>query len=76
MAYRALRQLTVGDTVKQPGDLIPEAMEWTNVRVWLSEGFIEEVPDVPEEKAPAPKKTTTRKRKTTTRKRTTQTKKE
>lgn len=57
MAYRALRRLTVGETVKEPGDLIPEAMEWTNTRVWLSEGFIEEVPD----EQPAPKSEPTRK---------------
>lgn len=68
--YKALRQLTVGDVVKQPGDDIPEAMEWTNVQSWLRNGFIEEVPDpeppkpkaaprrAPAKKAPAKKPST------------------
>lgn len=46
MAYKALKRLHLGDGVyKEPGELVPEALEWTNLQVWLSTGFIEEVPD-------------------------------
>jgi hypothetical protein len=29
---RALRQLQVGDDLRQPGELVPEAASWSNLR--------------------------------------------
>lgn len=40
--YRATRDgLKVGDTVRNYGDLIPEAADWSNISVWIREGHIE-----------------------------------
>jgi hypothetical protein len=62
MAYRALKRLHLGDEVyKEPGEMVPEALEWSNVRVWLSTGFIEEVPD-PEPVKAAPRRSSTTKK--------------
>jgi hypothetical protein len=45
---RALRQLRVGDTLRQPGELVPEAVEWANLRSYESLAWVERVP-VPED---------------------------
>jgi len=50
MAYRALKPLLVGDVQKQPGDLVPEAMDWANLQAWISTGYLEEIPDPPANK--------------------------
>jgi hypothetical protein len=41
---RALRQLRVGDSLRQPGELIPEAAEWPNFRSYESLAWLERVP--------------------------------
>lgn len=41
---RALRQLKVGDTLRQPGELVPEAVEWPNLRHYESLAWVERVP--------------------------------
>ena len=41
---RALRQLRVGDSDRQPGELVPEAVEWPNLRHYESLGWVERVP--------------------------------
>lgn len=62
MAYKALRQMSVGGSEVEPGEIITEAMDWPNIRTWIDHGFIEEVPDEePAKKAPSPKKTAAKK---------------
>jgi len=58
MAYRALKPLLVGDVQKAPGDLVPEAMDWTNLQVWIATGYIEEIPEPPANKPAAAKRAT------------------
>jgi hypothetical protein len=41
---RALRQLKVGDSTRQPGELVPEAAEWPNLRHYESLAWLERVP--------------------------------
>jgi len=41
---RALRQLRVGDSTRQPGELVPEAAEWPNLRHYESLAWLERVP--------------------------------
>jgi hypothetical protein len=40
IAYYALRPVQVGDEVRQPGDLVPEAREWKFVDAYIREGKI------------------------------------
>jgi hypothetical protein len=42
--FRVLRQLRVGDSLRQPGQLVNEAAEWPNVRNYLSLQWIEQIP--------------------------------
>lgn len=39
--YRALKPMRVGDSVRQVGELVPEAAEWPNLRTYLSSGYLE-----------------------------------
>jgi hypothetical protein len=41
---RALRQLQVGDSLRQPGELVPEAASWPNLRSYESLSWVERVP--------------------------------
>jgi hypothetical protein len=41
---RALRQLQVSDSTRQPGELVPEAAEWPNLRHYESLSWVERVP--------------------------------
>jgi hypothetical protein len=41
---RALRQLRVGDQLRQPGELVPEAAEWPNLRHYEGLAWVERVP--------------------------------
>jgi hypothetical protein len=43
VTYIARRQLKVGDSYRQPGDPIPEAATWPNLRAYLEEGHVEAV---------------------------------
>jgi hypothetical protein len=45
-AYVAKRQMKVGDSVRQPGDLVPEAAAWPNLRRYIDLGWIEFAPVV------------------------------
>lgn len=46
MAYIALRPLKISDEItRQPGEVVPEAEGWTNVRNYLGVGYLKEVPD-------------------------------
>jgi hypothetical protein len=45
---RALRQLQVGDGLRQPGELVPEAVDWPNLRHYENLQWLERVP-VPED---------------------------
>ena len=40
VVYYALRSLQVGDSVREPGDLIPEAAEWTYLSGYVADGKI------------------------------------
>jgi hypothetical protein len=42
--FRVLRQLRVGKDLRQPGELIPEATDWPNLRSYLSLQWIEQIP--------------------------------
>lgn len=51
MAYVAVRRLHMGDEVyREPGELVPEAANWKNLRVWLG-SHVKEVPDAEVAKA-------------------------
>ncbi len=43
--YVALRRLKVGDGWREPGDPVPEAATWRNLRAYLGAGQVAEVPD-------------------------------
>lgn len=45
---RALRQLRVGESIRQPGDLVPEAATWPNLRSYENLQWLERVP-IPED---------------------------
>jgi hypothetical protein len=45
---RALRQLRVGDGLRQPGELLPEAIDWPNLRHYENLRWLEKVA-VPED---------------------------
>lgn len=38
ITYYALRDLQVGDTLRKPGDLVPEAAEWPFLAGYIHEG--------------------------------------
>lgn len=38
VTYYALREIKVGDTVRQPGELVPEAAEWPFLSGYVHEG--------------------------------------
>lgn len=38
ITYYALRPLQVGDTLREPGDLVPEAADWAFLAGYLREG--------------------------------------
>jgi hypothetical protein len=42
--FRVLRQLRVGKDLRQPGELVPEATDWPNLRNYLSLQWIEQIP--------------------------------
>jgi hypothetical protein len=41
---RALRQLRVGDSLREPGELVPEAIDWPNLRHYENLQWLERVP--------------------------------
>jgi hypothetical protein len=43
-AYICKQQMKVGDSIRQPGDLVPEAAQWPNLRRYLELGWIEFAP--------------------------------
>ena len=47
--YVALRRLNVDGSVREPGDEVPEAAGWRNLRAYLSAGHVER-----QERADAP----------------------
>lgn len=44
MAYVAMRVIRVNGEMRAPGDEVPEAATWRNIRPWLDGGYIREVP--------------------------------
>jgi hypothetical protein len=42
--FRVCRQMTVDGQVRQPGDAVPEAASWPNLRHYESLGWVERVP--------------------------------
>lgn len=40
ITYFALKEIQVGDDLRQPGDLIPEAVDWPYLSGYVSEGKI------------------------------------
>jgi len=42
--FRLTRQMTVDGEVRQPGDAVPEAASWPNLRHYESLGWVERVP--------------------------------
>lgn len=38
--YVALKRMQVGDEVRMPGDLVPEAGTWKNLHNYLSAGYV------------------------------------
>ena len=40
ITYYALKPIPVGDDIRQPGDLIPEANEWSRLSAYLQHGEI------------------------------------
>jgi hypothetical protein len=44
LAYVARTRLKVGDSYRQPGELVPEATDWPNLQLHVDNGQLEEVP--------------------------------
>ncbi len=42
--YVARTRLLVGDTYREPGELVPEAADWLNLRTYLELGQVEQIP--------------------------------
>lgn len=61
--YIALRRMTVGGEVRQPGDLVPEAAKWKDVAGKIRSGLI--APVRVKEPDPVPEQPTPRRRKVT-----------
>ena len=40
ITYFALKPILVGEDMRQPGDLVPEAADWTYVSAYVGEGKI------------------------------------
>lgn len=45
MAYVAAKSLKIGDSIRQKGELVPEADSWTHLDAWLNAGQVVYVPD-------------------------------
>jgi len=45
LTYVALKPLKVGDTKRQPGELVPEAKTWRNVHAWIGRGYLAPIPE-------------------------------
>lgn len=45
MAYVAAKPLKIGDSIRQKGELVPEAESWTHLDAWMNAGQIVFVPD-------------------------------
>lgn len=54
MRYYATRPLRVGDGTRQPGEEVPEAAEWKNIRLFIGKGWIAAVPDEVRQPPPPP----------------------
>jgi hypothetical protein len=50
--YVALSRLKVGDGYREPGEPVPEASMWPNLRHYISTGQVEEIPVPDGVKAP------------------------
>jgi hypothetical protein len=46
--YIAKKQLRIGDSVRQPGELVPECVEWPNRDLYIDQGYLEAIPDLTE----------------------------
>lgn len=44
MAYIAMRMIRVNGEIRMPGDEVPEAETWRNIRPWIDAGHISLVP--------------------------------
>lgn len=54
MRYYATRPLKIGDGTRQPGEEVPEAAEWKNLRLFIGKGWIAAVPDEVRQPPPPP----------------------
>lgn len=48
--FVAQKPIKVGDEIRQPGELVPEAADWPDIRPWTGGGFVKEISDDEAEK--------------------------
>lgn len=58
--YVALRPMKVGNDLRQPGELVPEAADWHDIRPWIGSGYVKEITDEEAARIRGEKKTDTR----------------